>query len=431
LEKALEKTSTQGTIARVCALDAAERMRRAGWRARLLEREESMAGKRRDMDEAGISKGLDGYRVRVTLRDESGRRFERQARCSTYAEAVRVRDELRATPSEEPSPARSDETPPTVVAYCDTWIGERRASGRCARSTLKNYVTCLSRLCDALGDVRLDRLRRADLQRWGDALARTYAPRTARATWATCLQTLRDGWADFGLADPSARLRPPPGPDEPAGRVLSLDELGAALAAARAESPALRTLLLVLAGTGMRRLEACSLRREDLFLDGDVSHLRPSSSKTKAGRGRVIPLAPQVAAELEAWLVVAPPSPWVWPMPTDPARHYSPDTLAAGWRRALEAAGVPHAVLHDLRRTWLTHLHAAQADVVTRRLLAGHARDSEQERYIRPSPSTLAQAVSPLWRILEGGASREQEAPKKGPRNANARASSPGVGEAV
>lgn len=171
----MEKTRTQGTIARVCALGAAPKKRRAGWRARLLEG--SMAGRRRDMDEAGISKGLDGYRVRVTLRDESGRRFERQARCSTYAEAVRVRDELRATPSEEPSPARSDETPPTVVAYCDTWIGERRASGRCARSTLKNYVTCLSRLCDALGDVRLDRLRRADLQRCGGR------PRTARGCW--------------------------------------------------------------------------------------------------------------------------------------------------------------------------------------------------------------------------------------------------------
>lgn len=425
----MEKTRTQGTIARVCALGAAPKKRRADWRARLLEG--SMAGRRRDMDEAGITKGPEGYRVRVTLRDDQGRRFERQARCATYAEAVRVRDELRANP-QETRPVRSDETPPTVVVYCDTWIGERKASGRCARSTVKNYVTCLSRLCDALGDVRLDRLRRADLQRWGDALTRTYAPRTARATWAACLQTLRDGWADHGIPDPSARLRPPPGPDEPAGRVLTLDELGAALAAARSESPALRTLLLVLAGTGMRRLEACSLRREDLFLDGDVSHLRPSSSKTKAGRGRVIPLAPQVAAELDAWLVVAPPSAWVWPMPTDPSRHYSPDTLAAGWRRALEAAHVPHAVLHDLRRTWLTHLHAAQADVVTRRLLAGHARDSEQERYIRPSPSTLAQAVSPLWRILEGGASRTSEGtPKTTPRNASAQARGPGVGEAM
>lgn len=383
-----------------------------------------MAGKRRDADMAGVSKTEDGYRVRVSYRNERGRRAERQATCATYAEAVRVRDELRAAlSSAAPRPLRSDTTPPTVVAYSDTWIGERKASGRAARMTIKNYVTCLSRLCDALGDLRLDHLRRAHLQRWGDALAQAYAPRTARATWATCLQVLRDGWADHGLPDPSARLRPPPGPDEAAGRVLTLDELGAVLDAARAENPALRTLLLVLAGTGMRRLEACSLRREDLSLDGDVPHLRPSASKTKAGRGRVIPLAPQVVAELEAWLTVAAPSVWVWPMPTDPARHYSPDTLAAGWRRSLEAAGVPHAVLHDLRRTWLTHLHAAQADVVTRRLLAGHARDSEQERYIRPTPSTLAQAVTPLWRILDGGGS------KTSPRNAEAQALVLGFGQ--
>ena len=362
-----------------------------------------MAGRKRAMDESGITKTADGrYRVRVTYRGDDGRRHERQVLRDTYAQAAALRGELRnGTPTPR---APSNQTPPTVVDYCDTWIGERKASGRCAKATIKNYVTCLSRLCDALGGVRLDDLRRAQLQRWGDELSRTYSPRTAQLTWATCLHALRDGWADYGVSDPSARLRPPPGPQDTPGRVLSAQELGQLLEAARQQGPALRTLLLVLATTGMRRLEACSLRREDLRLEDDVPHLRPSSSKTKAGRGRTIPLAPQVAASLAAWLEVAPQSPWVWPMPTDPERHYSPDTLAAGYRRALEGASLPHAVLHDLRRTWLTHLHAAQADMVTRRVLAGHTRDEEQLRYIRPSAASLAQAVAPLWHVLEGGA---------------------------
>lgn len=356
-----------------------------------------MAGKRRGTDTAGITKTPDGYKVRVSYRDEMGKRRERQATCPTYAEAVRLRDELRAMPQDQARPPKA----PTVTDYADIWLGRRKASGRYQPRTLAGYVDSLCRVCDFVGELRLDEIRRHHLQALSDHLAKTYAATTAQVTWGVARGCLKDGWADLGIPEPAGRVLAPMGPDKSAGRALSRAELEAILHAAKRKPEPVELLFLLLVTTGLRREEACQLRRDGVTLNGPTPYVMIGKAKTASGL-RSVPIAPELANRIADYIARSPASVWVWPQ-QDASLPYSADMLYYHIRKTSEQLGLARVTPHDMRRTFLTELHRAHVDVVSRQVLAGHANAQEQARYIRADMETLAGAVSPVWAVIAGG----------------------------
>lgn len=332
-----------------------------------------MAGRRRGTDEAGISKLPDGrYRVRVTTRGPKGKPVEADRRVGTYEEAVSLRASLRAaleTAGEVQRPKR----PPTVEAYADTYLELRKVERAYRPNTVASAVYCLERVCQHLGALRLDEVRRSDLRELAVVLARDWSPRTARLTWAYATMCLRDGWAEWGLPDQSQGLKGPSGAVERAGRVLSPDEIARILDDAQAQPAPMYQLLLVALTTGLRRTELFHLERASVHLDAPQPHLIVTRSKTRAGKGRSVPLAPLVVEVLRGWLLAAPESSWLFPRQRDPSQPFLSDTFYS-------------QLIAALRMT-----------------LAGHANLKEQAVYLRPSAQTLAAAAAPAWRVIEGG----------------------------
>lgn len=374
-----------------------------------------MAGRRRDEERAGITGSqTEGWRVRVRIVGV-GERDRTLPGGTAYSEAVLLRETLRRELAEGTS--HRPPAVPTLGDYEADWIERKRGEGL-TRTTLEGFVVVLSRAPRFLLDLRLDQITRPDLQRY-QAWLRTpearvgrythlagapLAPRTIRTTWRIFLQCLRDGLADHGIqADPTARLRLLPLAEEPAGRALSAAEARTLLGCARDDFE--RTAVLLALTTGLRRAELCALRREDLELDGQPQ-LRVRGTKTRAAR-RVIPLSGEVADTLRLHLAGAPDSPWIFwnrqhRSPGDPSQPWRPRSFERLVERLGQEAGLGRVEPHDLRRTFVTLLHAAGVDDLSRRLVAGHTSAAVSELYTRPSASSLAEKLRPGWRLLEG-----------------------------
>jgi integrase len=263
---------------------------------------------------------------------------------------------------------------------------ERHAE-RVGIETLRSYEHRLRlHILPAIGGLPLAEIRRSDLEGFLTTLERgKLAPRSQRKAWSVALDVIRDACVDFGLPDPSQRLGGPRAQPEPAGRALSREELTALTNAALGLAFGASAYVLVLAYTGLRRSEAACLRREDLDLASlDDAWLTVSRSKTRAGKGRRVPVPRPCAEALERHLATAPASPWVWPSKTDRAHHMNAGTGYRWIEAAGRAAGL-EATPHDLRRTLSTLANRAGVDRLALQAILGHVGHATTDIYIRTS----------------------------------------------
>ncbi|MGH8121299.1 MAG: tyrosine-type recombinase/integrase [Rudaea sp.] len=125
-------------------------------------------------------------------------------------------------------------------------------------------------------------------------------------------------------------------------------------------SPPVRAAIWIALLTGMRRGEICKLRAEDIAR----STLQIQSGNTKTLRTRTVP----IVAALRPWLAHIP-------------LIINFEGLKSGFRRAREAAGMPHVRFHDLRHSCASILLASGADLFTISKILGHANSKTTERY--------------------------------------------------
>jgi integrase/recombinase XerD len=159
--------------------------------------------------------------------------------------------------------------------------------------------------------------------------------------------------------------------------------------------PTLRTLLLVLYGTGLRLGEALALHREDVDLRGAMILIR----ETKFYKSRQLPIGPMLTDRLAALLR----GPTTGRASACFVNRYGvplPGQTLRGTFVSLCAHVGVRGRLHDLRHTFAVHRLLAWyregADV--QRLLPhlstylGHARISSTQRYLTMIPELLAEA---------------------------------------
>lgn len=235
------------------------------------------------------------------------------------------------------------------------------------------------------------------------ALAARYSPAGANLRLAALRGVLRQAWLlghlDRDAYERAASVAPIRGQALPAGRRVSRAELATLLLVCRRDpAPAgARDLaaLGLLYGAGLRRAEAAALRLEAL----EAASVRVEG---KGRRERRVALPPGVRRLLDAW-IEGPrgdaPGPLLRALDGHgqvTVRGLSAQALYGIVRRRAREAGVAPFSPHDLRRTYVSDLLDAGADLSLARDLVGHAHVETTARYDYRGEAARAEAVARL-----------------------------------
>jgi len=165
--------------------------------------------------------------------------------------------------------------------------------------------------------------------------------------------------------NPASKVTQVPEPEREI-RVLSKEEVQKLLEAA----PSLRWKALISLGvtTGMRRGEMLALRWKDVDLEDGTSWVRNTPDHhTKSGKNRTLGLRPHVCELLGHF---PRNGPYVsHTKDGNPMRN----NVQRDFGRIVEKAGIDRCTLHDLRRTFISHLAMAGVNASVVKELAGHA----------------------------------------------------------
>ncbi len=236
-----------------------------------------------------------------------------------------------------------------------------------------------------------EKLRYQHTQAIRAKLMETYSPASTNKLLAALRGVLKEAWR-LGLLSAedyhrAVDVRGVKHSGLPRGRALSSGELRALFeACANGTKAGIRdaAFLSVLYAGGLRRSEAVAL---------DLADYQPDTGAltVRGGKGRKdrIVYAPNGAADaLADWIGLRGSEPGSLFHPVNkgdrilPRRMTDQAVLGIVRRRGLEA-GVAHFSPHDLRRTFVSDLLDAGADISTAKRLAGHSSETTTGRYDR------------------------------------------------
>jgi integrase/recombinase XerD len=247
----------------------------------------------------------------------------------------------------------------------------------------------------------------ADTQAVRSTLTERHAPATVNKMLSALRRVLKEAWrlgqmdaetfhaaADVPSVRSTTGLR---------GRGLTSTELEGLFEACRSDdSPAgVRdaALLAVLYGAGVRRAEAVAFTLADL--DRDTGELRVRAGKGRKDRTTYLPEGALEA--VGAWLGVRGDDPGPLLLRISKAgnvsagvQHLTGQAVLEILRKRALQAGVERFSPHDLRRSYISDLLDAGADIVTVQRLAGHSVVTTTARYDRRLEDTKAAASQRL-----------------------------------
>lgn len=170
---------------------------------------------------------------------------------------------------------------------------------------------------------------------------------------------------------------------------LTPDEVGRI---ANCASEPVRAAIWIAVLTGLRRGEICKIAASDIGAESIL--IRAGNTKTL--RTRTIP----ITAALRPWLPHL-------PLPINF------EGVKSGFRRAREAAGLPHARFHDLRHSCASILINAGVPLEVVRDVLGHGTIKTTERYAHLQVDAQRAALEKLGEIATRIATRRAERPAK------------------
>jgi site-specific recombinase XerD len=172
--------------------------------------------------------------------------------------------------------------------------------------------------------------------------------------------------------------------------VLSPEEVARLLDASRPGRD--RVMLQTAYACGLRLGEVLHLQVGDIDSPRMLVHVRQG----KGGKDRLVPLAPQLLAELRNYWRCYRPQRWLFPNAQQVP--LCPNTVQRWMKRMVVQARLSKpATMHTLRHSFATHLLEAGVDVLTVQKILGHSSLSTTTRYLhlrddrlRLVPSLLA-----------------------------------------
>lgn len=220
------------------------------------------------------------------------------------------------------------------------------------------------------------------------ALVEAYAPATANKMLAALRRVLKECWQLSLMTveeyERAANVKAVKASTIPKGRALSMDELAQLLEACAADATPAgvrdAAMIALMAAGGPRRSEVVSLQLGDY--DRADSRLTIRSGKGKKDRTIYVQGGAQTA--LDDWLTLRGPGPGpIFTSTTHAGQGMTDQAVLVILKKRAEQAGVAAFSPHDLRRTMITRLLEAGADVVSVQRLAGHADPATTARYDR------------------------------------------------
>lgn len=234
-------------------------------------------------------------------------------------------------------------------------------------------------------------------------VAERYAPASANKVLCALRGVLGECFR-LGLMSAEDRLRAADvasvrGERLPRGRALTAGELRALFLACDAvtvRGARDAALLALLYGAGLRRAEAVSITLRDLDLATATVRVMGKGDKQRA-----VPLGASVCEALERWLRVRGDAPGRLFTPVVKGgavalRAMSGQAVLMILRRLAARSGVARFSPHDARRTFISDLLDAGADLSTVQQLAGHAQVTTTARYDRRGEHARRRAVGLL-----------------------------------
>jgi site-specific recombinase XerD len=309
-----------------------------------------------------------------------------------------------------PAPERSADQHPAAVYLASLSLRSRRTIG----GDLQTIAALLTTgRCDMIS------LDWASLRYWHcaalrSALATRYSHTTANRMLSALRGVLKAAWRLGQLPTEEYHraidLSPVRGETLPRGRALSPGELRALFASCDdGKHAGIRdqALLGILYGCGLRRAEAVALDVGDYYKDRDEVRVRSG----KGNKQRAVYLPPGAKIALERWLFVRGEAVGI----EENQPLFLPvlkGKQAVGGRivlRRLTDQSVMHILLHrarlaglaktsphDFRRTFISDLLDAGADIATVQKMAGHANVTTTARYDRRGEVAKQKAASLL-----------------------------------
>lgn len=232
-----------------------------------------------------------------------------------------------------------------------------------------------------------------------------YAPATANRYLAALRGVLKEAWRmNLMTAQEHAQaadLEPVPGKKIPTGRAVEKPDVVALFARCGREGGPGRArdaaMLAVLFGAGLRRAEVTALTLSDYTRHTGAVWVRQG----KGSKERLSYLSAGGRAAVEAWLEFrgAEPGPLLCPVTRHgriEIRRMSEQALYATLRRRASKAAIERFTPHDARRTFISSLLDAGADLVSVAELAGHENVQTTARYDRRGERAKRRAAALL-----------------------------------
>jgi site-specific recombinase XerD len=284
-----------------------------------------------------------------------------------------------------------------------------------SRRTMRGDLETIARLlsggrCDAF-TLSWSALRFQHVQALRSALAERYAHTTANRMLCAMRGVLKAAWnlgqmptEEYHRARSVTSVR---GESLPRGRHIASGELRAlfqACASDRGKDGQMRPLarrdaaLLGLAyGVGLRRSEIVSLDRSDYEEETGALKVRAG----KGNKARMVYASGGAKVMLETWLRLRGDGegPLFYPLTKSgslASRRLNSQAVMDVLLRRAQEAGLQSVSPHDFRRTFISDLLDAGADIVTVQKLAGHASVSTTARYDRRGEAVKQRAVGML-----------------------------------
>jgi site-specific recombinase XerD len=164
-----------------------------------------------------------------------------------------------------------------------------------------------------------------------------------------------------------------------------------------------RVVLTLIYSAGLRGQEVINLKISDVDFERKTIHIRQSKYK----KDRIVPLARYMAKGLRKYISVEHPDTWLFngklersgnpDHSGEPDGRYSVKGLSWIMRQALKKTGISKDVsLHSLRHSYATHLLEEGVNIVTIKVLLGHAEITTTMIYLRVAQIPPTPAHSPL-----------------------------------
>ena len=279
------------------------------------------------------------------------------------------------------------------------------ASRNSMRSALDQVARILTRdeMADALG-IPWNQIRYHHMVALRSKLAETYAPSTANKMLAAVRGVLRSAWQletiDTDAYTRAIAVKAVRGTRLPAGRALPAGEIRALFDVCAADpSPAGSrdaAAFAMLFGAGLRRSEAVGVQLADYEPDSGALTITG-----KGNRQRLVYATGGGKEAIEAWLADRGDCDGALLAPVNKAGQVQPRPMTA---QALmnrlkvrsKQAGIPPCSPHDLRRTFVSELLDAGADITSVQRLAGHQSPTTTARYDRRGERAKKRAAEML-----------------------------------